>query len=44
MESETGQTNGGGDLFRLMMGVLKDGVIDIDGLVCFKCSICLFFS
>ncbi|KAI5588168.1 hypothetical protein BDE02_05G078700 [Populus trichocarpa] len=32
MESETGQTNGGGDLFRLMMGVLKDGVIDIDGL------------
>ncbi|WCJ40035.1 mitogen-activated protein kinase kinase kinase 7 [Euphorbia peplus] len=33
MESETGQTNGGGDLFRLMMGVLKDDVIDLDGLV-----------
>ncbi|XP_037495909.1 MAP3K epsilon protein kinase 1 [Jatropha curcas] len=33
MEGETGQTNGGGDLFRLMMGVLKDDVIDIDGLV-----------
>ncbi|CAK7337960.1 unnamed protein product [Dovyalis caffra] len=32
MENEMGQTNGGGDLFRLMMGVLKDGVIDIDGL------------
>ncbi|KAJ6774841.1 MITOGEN-ACTIVATED KINASE KINASE KINASE [Salix purpurea] len=32
MESEMGQANGGGDLFRLMMGVLKDGVIDIDGL------------
>lgn len=33
MENEMGQTNGGGDLFRLMMGVLKDDVIDIDGLV-----------
>uniref|UniRef100_A0A6N2MM33 Uncharacterized protein n=1 Tax=Salix viminalis TaxID=40686 RepID=A0A6N2MM33_SALVM len=33
MENEMGQTNGGGDLFSLMMGVLKDGVIDIDGLV-----------
>ncbi|KAJ4822823.1 MAP3K epsilon protein kinase 1 [Turnera subulata] len=32
METETGQTNGGGDLFRIMMDVLKDGVIDIDGL------------
>ncbi|KAF9678659.1 hypothetical protein SADUNF_Sadunf07G0057900 [Salix dunnii] len=32
-ENELGQTNGGGDLFSLMMGVLKDGVIDIDGLV-----------
>uniref|UniRef100_A0A5B7A969 non-specific serine/threonine protein kinase n=1 Tax=Davidia involucrata TaxID=16924 RepID=A0A5B7A969_DAVIN len=31
MESETGQTNGG-DLLRLMMGVLKEDVIDIDGL------------
>lgn len=27
-------TNGGGNLFRLMMGVLKDDGIDIDGLVC----------
>lgn len=34
LEKEMGQTNGGGDLFRLMMGVLKDDVIDIDGLVC----------
>ncbi|KAG8644129.1 MAP3K epsilon protein kinase 1 isoform X2 [Manihot esculenta] len=33
MESDIGQKNGGGDLFRLMMGVLKDDVIDIDGLV-----------
>lgn len=33
LEKEMGQTNGGGDLFRLMMGVLKDDVIDIDGLV-----------
>ncbi|CAH8370065.1 unnamed protein product [Eruca vesicaria subsp. sativa] len=33
MEGETGQSNDGGDLFRLMMGVLKDDVIDIDGLV-----------
>ncbi|KAI5582154.1 hypothetical protein BDE02_07G067200 [Populus trichocarpa] len=33
MENEMGKTNGGGDLFSLMMGVLKDGVIDIDGLV-----------
>uniref|UniRef100_A0A6N2M3X4 Uncharacterized protein n=1 Tax=Salix viminalis TaxID=40686 RepID=A0A6N2M3X4_SALVM len=32
MENEMGQTNGGGDLSSLMMGVLKDGVIDIDGL------------
>jgi hypothetical protein len=39
MENEMGQTNGGGDLFSLMMGVLKDGVIDIDGLVCFNCPI-----
>lgn len=36
MENEMGQTNGGGDLFRLMMGVLKDDVIDIDGLVCLR--------
>ncbi|KAL9664752.1 hypothetical protein QQ045_020159 [Rhodiola kirilowii] len=32
MENEMGQANGG-DLLRLMMGVLKDDVIDIDGLV-----------
>lgn len=42
MDTEMGQTNGGGDLFRLMMGVLKDGVIDIDGLVCFKYTFYLF--
>lgn len=34
MENESGQANGG-DLLRLMMGVLKDDVIDMDGLVCF---------
>lgn len=28
------KSNDGGDLFRLMMGVLKDDDIDIDGLVC----------
>lgn len=34
MENEMGQSNGsGGDLFRLMIGVLKDDVIDIEGLV-----------
>ncbi|XP_018493187.1 MAP3K epsilon protein kinase 1 isoform X2 [Raphanus sativus] len=33
MEGEAGHSNDGGDLFRLMMGVLKDDVIDIDGLV-----------
>lgn len=33
MENEMGQANGGGGLLRLMMGVLKDDVIDIDGLV-----------
>ncbi|KAK8482819.1 hypothetical protein V6N13_085570 [Hibiscus sabdariffa] len=32
MEEEMGQSNGGGNLLRLMMGVLKDDVIDIDGL------------
>ncbi|KAK9275389.1 hypothetical protein L1049_022653 [Liquidambar formosana] len=32
MENEMGQANGG-DLLRLMMGYLKDDVIDIDGLV-----------
>ncbi|KAH0891060.1 hypothetical protein HID58_053489 [Brassica napus] len=32
MEGETGHSNDGGDLFRLMIGVLKDDVIDIDGL------------
>uniref|UniRef100_A0A2P2MTC6 non-specific serine/threonine protein kinase n=1 Tax=Rhizophora mucronata TaxID=61149 RepID=A0A2P2MTC6_RHIMU len=32
MENEMGQTNGGGDLFRLIVGVLKDDVIDLDGL------------
>ncbi|PIA42292.1 hypothetical protein AQUCO_02000029v1 [Aquilegia coerulea] len=31
MENETGQTNGG-DLLRFMMGVLREDVIDIDGL------------
>ncbi|XP_059633399.1 MAP3K epsilon protein kinase 1-like [Cornus florida] len=31
MENETGQTNGG-NLLSLMMGVLKEDVIDIDGL------------
>lgn len=37
MENEMGQTNGSGeDLFHLMIGVLKDDVIDIDGLVCLK--------
>lgn len=34
MENEAVGTNGGGNLIRLMMGVLKDDVIDIDGLVC----------
>lgn len=34
LENEMGQANGGGDLLRLMMGVLKDDVIDMDGLVC----------
>lgn len=33
MENEMGPANGG-NLLRLMMGVLKDDVIDIDGLVC----------
>ncbi|XP_039037990.1 MAP3K epsilon protein kinase 1-like isoform X2 [Hibiscus syriacus] len=33
MEEEMGRSNEGGDLLRLMMGVLKDDVIDIDGLV-----------
>ncbi|XVE92897.1 hypothetical protein REPUB_Repub01dG0143100 [Reevesia pubescens] len=33
MEEDMGQSNGGGNLLRLMMGVLKDDVIDIDGLV-----------
>ncbi|KAM2422529.1 MAP3K epsilon protein kinase 1-like [Malus sylvestris] len=34
MESELGQANGsGGNLLQLMMGVLKDDVIDIGGLV-----------
>ena len=38
MESEMGQANSsGGNLLQLMMGVLKDDVIDIGGLVCFKC-------
>lgn len=31
MENESGQTNGG-DLLRIMMGVLKEDAIDIDGL------------
>ena len=33
MENEMGQASGGGDLIRLVMGVLKDDDIDIDGLV-----------
>ncbi|XWS63320.1 hypothetical protein CRYUN_Cryun06bG0085000 [Craigia yunnanensis] len=33
MEEEMGRSNGGGNLLRLMMGVLKDDIIDIDGLV-----------
>ncbi|KAL1193768.1 MAP3K epsilon protein kinase 2 [Cardamine amara subsp. amara] len=33
MEGETGHSQDGGDLICLMMGVLKDDVIDIDGLV-----------
>ncbi|KAJ7982314.1 Protein kinase [Quillaja saponaria] len=33
MESETGQAKNGGNLLDLMMGVIKDDVIDIDGLV-----------
>ncbi|KAK8322259.1 hypothetical protein V6Z12_A12G155100 [Gossypium hirsutum] len=33
MEEEMGLSNGGGDILRLMMGVLKDDVIDIDNLV-----------
>lgn len=32
MENESGQNNGG-DLLRIMMGVLKEDAIDIDGLV-----------
>ncbi|KAL8134286.1 hypothetical protein AgCh_009359 [Apium graveolens] len=31
MENESGQTNGG-DLLRIMTGVLKEDAIDIDGL------------
>lgn len=33
MESESGPANGG-DLLSIMMGVLKEDVIDMDGLVC----------
>ncbi|TYJ43854.1 hypothetical protein E1A91_A03G181800v1 [Gossypium mustelinum] len=33
MEEQMGQSNGGGNLLRVMMGVLNDDVIDIDGLV-----------
>ncbi|CAI0378079.1 unnamed protein product [Linum tenue] len=32
MENEAGKSSDGGDLFRVMMGVLKDDVIDFDGL------------
>ncbi|XP_028783754.1 MAP3K epsilon protein kinase 1-like [Neltuma alba] len=32
-ESEIGQANNGGNLLQLMMGVLKDDVADIDGLI-----------
>lgn len=34
MEEEMGQSNSGRNLLHLMMDVLKDDVIDIDGLVC----------
>ena len=33
-ESEIEQGNGGGNLLRLMFGVYKYDVIDVDGLVC----------
>ncbi|CAN1255158.1 MAP3K epsilon protein kinase 1 [Linum perenne] len=33
MENDVGKSSDGGDLFRVMMGVLKDDVIDFDGLV-----------
>lgn len=33
MENEPVQSNGGGNILRLMMDALKDDVIDIDGLV-----------
>jgi len=44
-ESEIGQANNGGNLLhRVMIGVLKDDVIDIDGLVCSSVlTINLFF-
>lgn len=38
MENEIGQTNG--DLFSLMLDVLKEDVMDIDGLVCWRMSGC----
>lgn len=33
---ENRQANSGGNLLRLMMGVIQDDVIDIDGLVCYS--------
>lgn len=42
MEKELGHV-GGGDLLRLMMGVLKDDVIDMDGLVCIFNTVTLVY-
>lgn len=39
MENEPGQSNGG-DILHLMMGVLKEDVIGIDGLVSLITSLC----
>lgn len=38
-EIENGKSSSGGNLLRLMMGVLKDDVIDIDGLVWYSVMI-----
>lgn len=42
MESESGPPNGG-DLLSIMMGVLKEDVIDMDGLVCVLIHFCLIY-
>lgn len=46
MESESGPPNGG-DLLSIMMDVLKEDVIDMDGLVClrilFLLDLCIYF-